>query len=110
VPHDLAAGRKVRKGEERKAGQAKREKEQKVRGTFRAVKTVLQIFFKICLKNIFTSFKSRIKWIFSILPTALWPWGSTQPLTEMSTRNLPGGKKRPAPKAHNLTVVCEPIV
>jgi hypothetical protein len=26
-----------------------------------------------------------------ILPAALWPWGSTQPLTEMSTRNLPGG-------------------
>jgi hypothetical protein len=25
--------------------------------------------------------------------------GSTQPLTEMSTRNLPGGKGRPARKA-----------
>jgi hypothetical protein len=25
--------------------------------------------------------------------------GSTQPLTEMSTRNLPGGKKRPALRA-----------
>jgi hypothetical protein len=30
--------------------------------------------------------------------------GSTQPLTEMSTRNLPGGKGRPASKADNLTV------
>jgi hypothetical protein len=29
--------------------------------------------------------------------------GSTQPLTEMSTRNLSGGKGRPARKAHNLT-------
>jgi hypothetical protein len=29
--------------------------------------------------------------------------GSTQPLTEMSTRNLPGGKKRPARKADNLS-------
>jgi hypothetical protein len=28
-----------------------------------------------------------------ILPAALWPWGSTQPLTEMSTRNLPGGQR-----------------
>jgi hypothetical protein len=37
----------------------------------------------------------------------LW---STQPLTEMSTRNLPGGKGRPACKAENLTAMCEPIV
>jgi hypothetical protein len=36
--------------------------------------------------------------------------GSTQPLTEMSTRNLPGGKKRPARRADNLTAICEPIV
>jgi hypothetical protein len=28
--------------------------------------------------------------------------GSTQPLTEMSTRNFPGGKKRPARRADNL--------
>jgi hypothetical protein len=45
-----------------------------------------------------------------ILPAALWPLGSTQPLTEMSTRNLPGGKGRPARKADNLTAICEPIV
>jgi hypothetical protein len=36
--------------------------------------------------------------------------GSTPPLTEMSTRNLPGGKGWPARKADNLTVICEPIV
>jgi hypothetical protein len=36
--------------------------------------------------------------------------GSTQPLTEMSTRNLPGGNKRPAHRADNLTANCEPIV
>jgi hypothetical protein len=35
---------------------------------------------------------------------------STQSLTEMSTRNLPGGKGRPARKADNLTAFCEPIV
>jgi hypothetical protein len=35
---------------------------------------------------------------------------STQPLTEMSTRNLPGGKGRPALKADNLTAICKPIV
>jgi hypothetical protein len=36
--------------------------------------------------------------------------GSTQRLTEMSTRNIPGGKGRPGRKADNLTVICEPIV
>jgi hypothetical protein len=36
--------------------------------------------------------------------------GSTQPLTEMSTRNRPGGKKRPAPRADNLAAICEPNV
>jgi hypothetical protein len=34
--------------------------------------------------------------------------GSTQPLTEMSTRNLPGGKKRPVHRADNLASICEP--
>jgi hypothetical protein len=34
-----------------------------------------------------------------ILPAGLWPWG--QPLTEMSTRNLPGGKGWPAHEADN---------
>jgi hypothetical protein len=36
--------------------------------------------------------------------------GSTQPLTEMCTGNLPGGKGRPARKADNLTAIYEPIV
>jgi hypothetical protein len=36
--------------------------------------------------------------------------GSTQPLTEMSTRNLPGGKGRAVREADNLTAICEPIV
>ena len=34
----------------------------------------------------------------------------TQPLTEMSTRNLPGGKERLALKADTLNAICEPIV
>jgi hypothetical protein len=33
---------------------------------------------------------------------------STQPLTEMSTKNLPGGKKRPACRADNLAAIYEP--
>jgi hypothetical protein len=40
--------------------------------------------------------------------------GSTQLLTEMNTRNLPGGgggeKWRPVRKADNITAICEPIV
>jgi hypothetical protein len=36
--------------------------------------------------------------------------GSTQPLTEMSTRNLPGDKGWWACKADSLTATCEPIV
>jgi hypothetical protein len=35
--------------------------------------------------------------------------GSAQPLTEMGTRNLPGGKGRPTRKADNLAAICEPI-
>jgi hypothetical protein len=36
--------------------------------------------------------------------------GSTQPLTEMSTRNLPGGKGQLAHKTENLTAICEATV
>jgi hypothetical protein len=48
----------------------------------------------------------------------LWPTfihtymalGSNQPLTEMSTRNLPRGKRWPARKADNFSATCESIV
>jgi hypothetical protein len=33
---------------------------------------------------------------------------STQRLTKMSIRNLPGGKKRPARRADNLAAIYEP--
>jgi hypothetical protein len=42
--------------------------------------------------------------------------GHLQPLTEMSSRKIPGGwgggggKARPARKADNLTAICKPIV
>jgi hypothetical protein len=36
--------------------------------------------------------------------------GLTQPLTEMSTRNLPGGKGQLVHMADNLTAICEPII
>jgi hypothetical protein len=36
--------------------------------------------------------------------------GSTQPLTEMNNRNLPGGEKWPARRADKLAAICEPNV
>jgi hypothetical protein len=45
----------------------------------------------------------------NILAAVLWPLLLTQPLTEMSTRNLPGAKARLARKADNLTATREPI-
>jgi hypothetical protein len=36
--------------------------------------------------------------------------GSTQPLTVMITRNILGGKGRPARKADSLAAIYEPIV
>jgi hypothetical protein len=45
-----------------------------------------------------------------IFPAALWAWGSTQPLAEISTRNLPGVKGQPARKADHLTAINEPII
>jgi hypothetical protein len=38
------------------------------------------------------------------------PLGSTQPLTDMSTRNLPGGNGLPTRKADNLTAIYEEVV
>jgi hypothetical protein len=39
-----------------------------------------------------------------IFPAALWVLGPTQPLTEMTTRNLPGGRGRPVRKADNMII------
>jgi hypothetical protein len=54
-----------------------------------------------------------VRWIFFSSPnpsSRIMALGSTQTLTEMSTRNIPGGKGRPAREADNLTAICEPIV
>jgi hypothetical protein len=62
--------------------------------------------------RIFTSYKNEVIGFFN------WPnpsscimgLRSTQPLREMSTRNLPGGKGCPVLKPNNLTTICEPTV
>jgi hypothetical protein len=36
--------------------------------------------------------------------------GSTQPLTDMTLRKIPGGKGRPAPKTDNFTAFCQPTI
>jgi hypothetical protein len=46
----------------------------------------------------------------SILPAALSPSDRLSLLTEVSTRNLPGRKGRPAHEAGNHTAICESIV
>jgi hypothetical protein len=64
----------------------------------------------LCYKLEGRRFESRMRWVFFNLPNPsshTMVLGSTQPLTEMSTRNLPGGKKRPARRADNLTAICE---
>jgi hypothetical protein len=67
----------------------------------------------LCYKPEGRRFESRMRWIFLNLPnlsSRTMALGSTQPLTEMSTRNPPGGKKRPARRADNLAAICVPNV
>jgi hypothetical protein len=46
--------------------------------------------------------------IYLILPAAQWPFVRLGLLTEMSTRNIPGSKRRPVRRAVNPTAICEP--
>jgi hypothetical protein len=67
----------------------------------------------LCCKPEGRGFESRWCGFFFNLPnpsSRTMALGSTQPLTEMSTRNLPGGKGWPEHKADNLTAICEPTV
>jgi hypothetical protein len=68
----------------------------------------------LCYKAGGCRFVSRMRCIFFfnlVYPSSRgMTLGSTQPLTEMSTRNLPGGRKRPPLTADNLTAIYEPNV
>jgi hypothetical protein len=74
---------------------------------------VAKLVEALCYKPEGSGFESRCGGFFSYLPnisSRTMALGSTQPLIEMSPRNLPGAKGRPARKADNLTAICEPIV
>jgi hypothetical protein len=73
-------------------------------------------------RNNFTIYLFIYLFIYSLIHLLIYPFiylpitssrtmalGSTQPLTEMSTSNLPGGKGPPAREADNLTAICESI-
>jgi hypothetical protein len=66
----------------------------------------------LCYKLKDRRFESQMRWIFSIYLSFQPHYGPEvdQPLTEMSTRNLPGGKKRPARRADKIAAICEPNV
>jgi hypothetical protein len=74
---------------------------------------VAHFVWALCYKTEGHRFESRMKLIFLNLhnpSSRTMALGSTQPLTKTSTRNLPGGKKRPARRADNLAVIYEPYV
>jgi hypothetical protein len=59
------------------------------------------------------SFPYEVTGFFSIgliLPSALPVLGSSQLLSEISTRNLPADNARPLGKCYNLSATCETIV
>jgi hypothetical protein len=67
----------------------------------------------LCYKPEDRRFECRMRLNFSNLTnpsSRTMDLGSTQLLTKMSTRNLPGGKKQPARYADNLVAICEPNV
>jgi hypothetical protein len=68
---------------------------------------VAELAEAICYKPEGRGFDSRYHWIFNPSSRTM-ALGSTQPLRETRTRNLPGGKGQPARKA-DLNSICEPI-
>jgi hypothetical protein len=52
----------------------------------------------------------KLFYVLNLLSNRTMALGSTQPPTEMSTRNFPGGNARLVRKAYNPTAICEPIV
>jgi hypothetical protein len=67
----------------------------------------------ICCKLDGRRFESRMRLIFFNWPnpsSRTMVLGSTQPLTKMTTKTLPGSKKWPARRTDNLAAIYEPNV
>jgi hypothetical protein len=66
----------------------------------------------LCYKQEGRGFESRWRGLFPFIKSSSCTvaLGSTQPLTEMSTRDLPVGKGQLEHKDKNLTAICEPTV
>jgi hypothetical protein len=74
--------------------------------------TIAYVVEALCYKMEGRGFKSQCsRWIFnwSNLSSRTMAMVLAQRLREIIIRNIPGGKKRPASKADNLTATCEPI-
>jgi hypothetical protein len=63
-----------------------------------------------CVNKAIQVFNHKLKKVANSFNHVTMALGSTQPLTEMSSRKLPGGKKRPACRADNLATIYEPNV
>jgi hypothetical protein len=87
---------------------------------FQCIVSILWYWCCLCGCQLWEARGSVLGWVAGSNPDEIigffnWPTpsirtialGSTQPLREMSTRNLPEGKERPARKAKNLTATCE---
>jgi hypothetical protein len=64
------------------------------------------VFHYVTSRKSLVRFPMRSDFLINQILPALW---STQPLTEMITRNIPGGKGWSARKADNLTAIYDPI-
>jgi hypothetical protein len=71
------------------------------------------VFKALCYKSEGSLFRFQMVslefFVDIILPIALWPWGSTQSLTEMSTRSISWGKGGRSVRLTTLPPSCEVV-
>jgi hypothetical protein len=84
---------------------------------FRYSGRAIDCLFSIVSRQVLEITQPHIAWVLGVKESfrPLYALGFTQPLTEMSTRNIKiimflGSKLRRVRKADNLTAICVPIV